>query len=229
MLILFISISVLIAQNPIEIEKNYIEVIGKAQKEIIPNEIYITIHIKERVEHKDKISIEHQELELKKALKSIGIPLENLSMANTNSNYQNISWSKKDVLTQTEYILKVEDGISVGDVFKKLDDLKIVNAFISHVSHSKITLYKKEVNIMAIKAAKEKANYLLEAIGEELGKPIIIKQEPLIYNNQSSVRGARANQVANYVDGQKLKGGGNFTQYKKITLESSYYVKFSID
>ncbi|MFT6769786.1 MAG: hypothetical protein ACJAX8_002136, partial [Flavobacteriales bacterium] len=48
----------------------------------------------------------------------------------------------------------------------QLDSLKIKNAFLSRVSHSEIETMTKEVEIEAIQNAKEKADYLLEAVGE---------------------------------------------------------------
>lgn len=59
--------------------------------------------------------------------------------------------------------MKVSGDLTEGKVFEKLDELKIVDAYISKVSHSKLEEFKKEVRVMAIKAAKEKANYLLTA------------------------------------------------------------------
>ncbi|PKP46668.1 MAG: hypothetical protein CVT95_06675 [Bacteroidetes bacterium HGW-Bacteroidetes-12] len=41
-----------------EVEKRYIEVTGTAEKEIIPDEIYISITIRERHEGKEKITID---------------------------------------------------------------------------------------------------------------------------------------------------------------------------
>jgi hypothetical protein len=155
--------------------KPYIEVTGIAEKEITPDEIYISITIRERHEGKNKITIEKREADLKEALQSIGVPLDNLSLSDKNANYIRVKWSKKDVITKAEYILKVEDALTVGKVFEKLDELKIVDAVISKVSHSKIREFKKEVRILAIKAAKEKADYLLNAIGEKTGQALIVR------------------------------------------------------
>lgn len=49
-----------------ETEKSYIEVTGTAEKEIIPDEIYIAITIRERHEGKEKITIYKQSADLKK-------------------------------------------------------------------------------------------------------------------------------------------------------------------
>lgn len=215
-----------IGQNEVQKEIPFIEVIGTAQKEVIPNEIYINISIQERIENKDKITIEEQEAVLKNALQSINIPIENLSLAEASSNYQSVKWSKKDVIAKTDYILKVEDAMAVGDVFSQLDKLKIINAYVAKVSHSDIVLLKKEVRINAIKAAKEKAEYLLAAIGEELGKALIVTEEQdYPYGN---IRGARSNVSNYYVNSIEVKKNEDFIQYEKIILEASFYVKFSI-
>ena len=65
--------------KPKKTEKPYIEVTGTAENEIIPDEIYIAITIRERHEGKEKITIDKQETDLKEALKSIGIDLDDLS------------------------------------------------------------------------------------------------------------------------------------------------------
>ena len=67
-------------------EQANIEVTGRAEKEIIPDEIYIAITIRERIEGRKKISIEKQETDLKKALKSINFSLDDLSLSDANAN-----------------------------------------------------------------------------------------------------------------------------------------------
>lgn len=226
-ILLFIAIAVSVfGQVNTKTENPFIEVVGIAKNEIVPNEIYITIDIHERV--KEKITIEKQEEELKKALTSINIPLENLSLSYANSNYVDISWSKRDIITKTEYILKVEDALAVGQVFEKLDGLKIVDAHIIRVDHSEIESLQREVRISAIKAAKEKADYLLASIGEKTGKPQIIREENM--GTYSSIsHGYQSKMVANQINATPVKGAGRETQFKKIILQSSIYVKFEIE
>ena len=144
---------------------------------------------------------------MKEALKSIGINLDNLSLSDANANYIRVKWTKKDVITKNEYVLKVGDAITVGKVFEKLDELKIIDAKISKVSHSKIEEFKKEVRIMAIRAAKEKADYLLSAIGEQTGKPLKVYENSTysIDNSNLNVRGSRSESSLYYIDGIKMK------------------------
>jgi hypothetical protein len=218
--------------NDIKEEKPYIEVTGMAEKEIIPDEIYIAITIRERHEGREKISIDKQEADLKEAIKSIGISLDNLSLSDANANYIRVKWSKKDVITKKEYVLKVENALTVGKVFEKLDKLKIIDAYISKVSHSRILEFEKEVRVMAIKAAKEKADYLLEAIGEQTGKALKVNEVNPNYLQDDSylnVRGARNEGYSYFIDGVKMKSSDKVvTQFKKIKLQASIYVKFEI-
>ena len=91
---------------------------------------------------------------------------------------------------------------------------------------------RKEIKIAAIKAAKNKADYLLTAIGEQTGKPLIIKEtvENKISSNVNvNFRGSRSNETYYYIDGIKVKDSDeNEIQFQKIKIQSSIYVKFSI-
>lgn len=212
-------------------EQPYIEVTGTAEKEVIPDEIYIGIIIKEKYVNKVKVTIEEQEEKLKASIKVLGIDLANLYLSDANADYVKVSWQKKDVITKKDYILKVSNATTVGKVFQELEKLEITDALISKVSHSKIDSLKKVVRIMAIKAAKEKADYLLTAIGEQTGKPLIITENPqLIYNSEYQNRMTRnVSSVASTVGGiYSSVDKDNEIEFQKIKLTSSIYVKFSI-
>lgn len=232
--ILVFSILTVFSQTNIEKEneKPFIEVTGVAEKEVIPNEIYIAITLRERNEGKEKNTIENQEADLKKALTNIDIPLDNLFLSDANANYVKVKWSKKDVISKTEYLLKVEDATTVGKVFEKLDELKIDDAYISKVSHSNLLELKKEVRIMAIKAAKEKSDYLLASIGQQTGKALKVNELNPAYLQDDAylnVRGARSDESLYFEEGIKLSNDPNqILQFQKIKLQASIYVKFEI-
>ena len=206
-------------------ELPYIEVIGMAEKEVIPDEIFIRIVIVEKYVDKVKISIEEQEEKLKNAVKSLDIDLSNLYLSDVNADYVTVRWKKKDVLTKKEYTLKVKNAIELGRMFQNLK-IRNYDAFISKVNHSKIDSLRKEVRILAIKAAKDKADYLLTAIGEQTGKPLIITENPqTIFGSEIQVMASR-----NVVSSLKKVYDNKETeiQFQKIKLTSSIYVKFSI-
>jgi hypothetical protein len=58
----------------------------------------------------------------------------------------------------------------------RLDDEATSNFSITRTSHSKIAEYRKQLKIMAVKAAKEKAVYLTESVTEKLGEAITIAE-----------------------------------------------------
>jgi uncharacterized protein YggE len=127
------------------------------------------------------------------------------------------------------YTLKVTNATTVGQVFQQLDKLEITDANIVKVNHSKIDSLKKEVRIMAIKAAKTKADYLLAAIGEQTGKPLIVKEKENSYIDPSmlNVRGGRSSSTEYFVDGNKVSTEDDI-QFQKIKIQSAIYIKFSI-
>jgi uncharacterized protein YggE len=212
-------------------EKPYIELNGKAEQEVIPNEIYINIVIRERYANKEKQTIEIQEEKLKAALKEINIDLNNLSLSDANADYVKVKFRTKDVLTKKDYTLKVGTATAVGQVFQQLDKMEITDAYISKVSHTKLDSLRKEVRITAIKAAKNKADYLLAAIGEQTGKPLLITEvefsQPAnpVYR-QSAVSYSNVRQLGDEDD--KDSGGKAEIQFKKIKIECIMYVKFAI-
>lgn len=212
-------------------ELPYIEVTGTVEKEVIPDEIYIGIIIHEKYENKVKVTIEEQEAKLKSAVKSLGIDLTNLYLTDANADYVKVRWQKKDVLTKKEYTLKVSNATTIGQVFQELEKLEIKDASIVRVSHSKLDSIRKEVKIMAIKAAKDKADYLLTAIGEQTGKPLVIKENEILpYQPLANVnvRSSRSGETEFYVDGVKMKSEDDEIQFQKIKVQTSIYVKFSI-
>jgi hypothetical protein len=216
------------AQLKPEQEPPHIEVTGTAEKEIIPDEIYIGITIREKYNNKQKVTIEEQEEKLKSAIKSIGIDLQNLSLSDANANFVKIKYRTKDVITKKEYTLKVTNATAVGRVFQELEKLEILDADIVKVSHSKLDSLRKEVRIMAIKAAKEKADYLLTAIGEQTGKPILVLENVQVpegfYNTLNN--GYVTPTMLNKLESDLEKGIE--IEFEKIKIKSSIYVKFLI-
>ena len=208
----------------------YIEVNGYAEKEVIPNEIYIGITLRERMENKEKVTIESQEKQLREALTTLSIPISNLSIADANADYVKVSWQKRDVLTKKEYLLKVGNAATVGKVFQELEKMKIQDGYIDHVSHSAIDSLRKQVRIEAIKAAKEKSDNLLNAVGQKTGNALVVSE----LENSTITRPDIArmpNKSLNYISGVQLFESLDKApeiEFQKIKLSYSIYTKFTI-
>lgn len=214
--------------NNSTLNKPYIEVTGKAEKEIIPDEIYISITLKERVARSKKITIQQQESDLKKQLTMIGIPIENLSIADVNATILKTGWFSKDILATANYILKVSDASKLKKVFETFKKSKVHQSRIKKVSHSKIIELKKQNRIAAIKAAKEKANYLLTAVGEKVGRPMLVTENT--HYNDGIGRNFNAYNVQVRAEGYYGDRAKKQTpiQFEKIRITSTIYVKFEI-
>lgn len=212
-------------------EGPYIEVRGTAEQEIIPDQLYIHITLKERIEDKEKITIDNMEERLKAALKEIGIDLKTLSLSDASADYVKVIWHGKDILSKKDYSLLVNDAGTLGKVFQQLDKLEIDDAYISKVSHSKIDSLKKEVKIAAIKAAKQKADYLLAAIGEQTGKALIV-QEQVYENTRFESTNVHMDKEPSYFAGSVKalvdRDKDADLQFKKIKIEAHIFVKFAI-
>jgi uncharacterized protein YggE len=205
----------------------YIDVTGVAEKEVVPDEIYIRILIRERQNNKEKITIAQQEEKLRTALTSIGVDLANLYLSDANADFIKIKRKPTEVVTQQEYTLKVATATQVGLVFQQLDRLEIIDAGIARVSHSQLDSLKKEIKIAAIKAAKKKADYLLAALGEQTGKPLHIFEIEIGFMPMVSavMQSPKMEKIANVSD---EASGVEELQFNKIKLEARIGVKFAI-
>jgi uncharacterized protein len=209
--------------------KDYIQVRGTSELEIVPDEIYITINLLERMDGKEKISIEKQEGELKKHLKELGIDISNLTLNSANADYGKVRWATKDVLIRKSYLLKVGDADMLSKVFERLDQMNAKDAYVSKFTHSKILEYQKENRIKALKAAKEKIDYLLAALDQKAGKAIEINEnENYVQSNEGNLRSMSMNKVASYGDNRFLDEDSEEISFKKIKIRSSFLVKYEI-
>lgn len=208
-------------------EKPHIEVVGVGELEIVPNEIYISFTLKERMDGKKKITIEDQEKELKKQLQKAGFDLSNLSLSDASAGFVPVKRKKQEVLTSKNYIIKVATTTEVADVFDVLDTVEALNADISRVAHSEIEKYRKEVKIIAVKAAKEKAGYLLEAIGESVGKPLMI-QERETYDDVMPIVNYRMKAMGAMADSEMVQEELPELSFQKIKLKYSVFARFEI-
>jgi len=167
------------AQNPSESEP-YIEVVGIATMEIVPDQIYIKIKIEEDPDQENLKSVSERETLMTEALKDIGIDLKNLRLKESNEQLSSGRWfSKSKNLAYREYELMVVDAEQLQQVFEIIKRLKINSAYVKRVSHSQIEKYQKQNRLDAIEAAKEKAKYLSAALDRKLGPSLIIRESEL--------------------------------------------------
>jgi uncharacterized protein YggE len=212
---------------PVAAVQPHIETTGRAEVMVVPDEIHIAIRLQERGSGSSKVTVEKQELELKEAVKGLGLDATALTLSDAMADLVPKKFRDDDVIARKGYMLKVGDAEMVRKVFLELDRLQIEDARIHHVSHSREVELRREQRIKAIKAAKEKADYLLEAIGESTGAALEVREEqeliglPGVQMRQqySNVRGLTSS-LADYED--------LGVSFSRITISAAVYVKFGI-
>lgn len=159
-----------------------IEVAGFNEMEVTPDELYFSISLREyyndEKNQKDKVLISTLEKQLIKAIADAGLPKESLSVSGVGG-YQNYVEKKKKPATFLEakqYELKVDRADKLDGILSKVESRGIQYANVARVDHSKKEEFKKQVKINALKDAKSKATYLLEAVDQKLGPVLEIRE-----------------------------------------------------
>ncbi|WP_333597160.1 SIMPL domain-containing protein [Chryseobacterium flavum] len=148
-----------------DVKKNAIEVTGVAEMEVEPNEIVFSIGIK--ADNKNELA--DNEKKLFDILKNTGVSNEDIKFK---SMYQNI-YSKTSKFTKS-YQFKVSAKSNLSKIFEDLNQKWVNRLNIAEIKNTKIADFRKAVKINALKAAKEKADYLLESMGKKTGNVIEI-------------------------------------------------------
>lgn len=223
---LFFSVSNVMAQVTDKApEPPYIEVTGSAEVEIVPDEIYLSIVLKEYMDGKDKVTLEKLEGQLVQAVETAGISQKQLGIDDLNSQLRRFKRKKLDVFEQREYQLKITDMKKLTSLFNNLQSIELYSVGIAKVSHSEIEKYRREVKIAAAKAAKEKANDLLVAMDAKVGKPLEVKE----LNNLNIItrRNYTANEARGNMDGDDAYATD--LSFKPIILRYEVFAKFAIE
>lgn len=153
-----------------------IEVTGTAETEVTPDIIYFGISLKEYMDGKNRVSIDALENQLVKAVADAGIPKEDFTINNIAgyTTYQ----KKKDpnFLASKQYRIKLHNLNKINQVLSSIDPKAIVSTGIESTDYSKMEDVKREMKLKALIAAKEKAAFLLNGIGEKLGGAIEVTE-----------------------------------------------------
>ncbi|HKP70331.1 MAG TPA: SIMPL domain-containing protein [Pyrinomonadaceae bacterium] len=209
-------------------EPRVIEVSGSAERWVTPDEFIFKVTLYERMENKQKVTIEQQEAALRRELSTIGVDVDKaLSIYDIASAY--VRQKKvKDVLSLKGYRLELKDPNKIARLQEIADRLNVNRLDLIESRHSEITRLRKETKIDAMKAARDKADYLLGSIGQRAGKPVYIREEDEAENNNRP-RGANyANTFV--VDG--AAGPADLDQplsFSQIKLRFAVTAKFEIE
>jgi uncharacterized protein len=219
-----------------------ITVSGSAEMEIVPDEIFVNIEIREYQKRgESKKDIETLKKQFFDACKTAGIPDTLVSIVSYSGYNDYCHWKRNkkrenDLQAAVTYQVKFKSSKMMDDLVDKLDD-EGTNAFlIVNTSHTKMTEFRKQLKIQAIKAAKAKGLYLTEAIDEKLGEAVTINEpderasingffldNARISNNEYSQFNARYEATRDAAEGSVQE-----VDFKKIKLRYEVSVVFAL-
>lgn len=240
----FLFATVVHAQQPQPIFPNNpfpktITVSGSAEIEIVPDEIYVNITLREYQKRgESKKDIETIKTTFLENCKAIGLPDSVISIFSFTgyNNYYSFKKRKKDPDMQSTitYQVKFKSSDLMDKLVEKLDDEATQNFIVANTSHSKMTEFRRQLKIKAVQAAKDKGFYLTEAVGERLGEAITITEPDEPINNLFFAKGLVSNNAysqPNLLYRDSVRNEGETEQeidFKKIKLRYEVSVVFAL-
>ena len=206
------SSAMLMAQDAPYPEKfRYIEVTGTSEVEIVPDEIHFVIGIKEYFEeefdgvskpedYKTKVRIETIESQMRDALHSIGISDNDIRTQEVGD-----YWRERgmDFLIGKNLDITLHDFTMIDSIISVIDTRGVSSMRIGDMSHKDILKYHEQGKKNAVLAARHKAEYMAEALGEKLGPVLSIVEHgggtdyyTVVQNSKMRMEGAFGDAVA---------------------------------
>ena len=205
--------------------ERYIEVTGTSEIEIVPDKIHYIIEIREYFneefdkrskpeEYRTKVPLAEIEKGLRKALAEAGIE-EKAIMTEEVGNY----WRERgmDFLVSKRFDISLKDFDQINDIIKRIDTKGVNTMRIGNLENKDLLEYHKKGKTAALKAAKEKADYLTEAMGQKTGKVLRIVEQ----SNGIDYSFAQSNVMRS--------DAGSFDTFRTIKKSYSMTVRFEID
>ena len=217
------------------IDQNYIEVTGKAELEIAPDMIYLKIVLGDK-NNKDKLTLSEIEKKMIDKLSEIGIDVNrDLSLLDFVSNLK-AYFLKTDVVLTKQYQLIVHNSKTLQTVFVEFQKLGISNVSIVKLEHSEIEQYRKDVKVLAINAAKDKAEMLAIALNQKIGKAIYVQEADNL--NRIATSNLMQGRMAGVTNSNVTIRGSSYEnlndmetdiEFEKIKIESTFLVRFALE
>ena len=223
-LLLLVSTLLVFPLQAQETNKRYIEVKGTSEIEIVPDKIHYIIEIREYFEeefdgkskpeeYRTKVSLPQIEQNLRKTLAEAGITQDAIRMQEIGD-----YWRKQgqDFLISKKFDITLTDFRQINEIVKRIDTKGIHTMRIGELENKDILAYHQKGKIEALKAAQQKATYLVEALGKKLGDVIRIVEE----GNSNIFPFAQSNVLSS--------DAASFDNFRTIKKSYSMLVRFEI-
>lgn len=211
-----------------DMSEHYIDVTGTAEIEIVPDKIHYIIDIKEYYEEEfdgkskpekyhTKVSIEKIEGKMRETLKKAGIAKNNIRVQEIGDYWRERG---QDFLISKRLDITLDTFEQIGDILKNADMRGVRIMRIGELENKDFQEYHKQGKIKALEAAKQKAAYLVGALGKKLGGVIRIT-EPQDLSGSYGMNRAQSNVISS--------DAGSFEEFRTIRKSYSMQVRFKIE
>jgi len=203
-----------------------ITVTGSAEIVIPPDEIELEITLTENNSWK---SLSKIELAFMKLLFGNDIEKDRVVFNSANSSFYWYYWwhHRHDSRKSKKIVLKLDAKTNFMKLVRDLDKEYVTSIRITKTSNKDLQKFRREVKIEAIKAAKAKAKYLLEAVDEKVGRLIQVDELQVIDNNRYRRR-QNINVVSNSVMSYSKTRGSYIENVPEIKLRYEVKTQFEI-
>ena len=204
--------------------ERYIEVTGTSEMEIVPDKIHYLIEIREYFkeefdgkskpeEYSTKVPLAEIEQGLREALANSGIP-QNAIRTQEIGDY----WRQQgqDFLLSKKFDITLTDFNQINEIVKRIDTKGIHTMRIGELENNDMLAYHQKGKIEALKAARRKATYLVEALGKRLGEVIRIVEKDSGYVSPFAQSNVMSSDAA------------SFDNFRTIKKNYSMLVRFEI-
>lgn len=200
----------------------FIEVTGTAYREIEPNEIYVSIRIKEFEANRQKTVLENLEKALFSAIRKAGIDRKRVELAGAGSDLDKFRKKDKEAYREKTFQIKLASATELERLIAELSSVEVDSVDITRLHHTDYEKIKLDLKVEALKIAREKAEILLGSVGSGLGKPLMIRdfdfgQPYMEMNANVRMKGMDASQQVE-----------DPTAFRKIKMQAQITAQFEI-
>lgn len=221
--ILLLTATLFVSAQNID-NRKYIEVTGSAEMTVQPDEIELEITLGDN----GKVGkLDEVEADFKAVLKKHNIKSESVKFQSASDWYWWYWWNDNYRRNQQTVRVKLDNKTDILKFVQDLDRKWAHNIQIINTTHKQMAQFRKDVKIEAIKAAKIKAQYLTEAVGEKLGGVLAIDELPEVQENRYWFRNNGQNSMSNSVISQD-SGAEAIDNAKALKLRYEIKVKFAV-
>lgn len=207
-----------------------VDIQATAQREVMPDELILSITIRES-DYKGKEKLDEKQEQMISVLRRLKIDYENaLTIREMGSSVAFKLFSKNpSTRTEATYLLKLGDAATMQRVVAMLEECHISNIQLVQTRYTKKDELKVELGVEAMKKAQAEATALAGAVGQTVGKAISISSwmsdnapQPRFYK----MAAAPAN--AEMAMDNAAAGGSNTPGISGITFTVNVSAKFEL-